>query len=133
VRCEGTLIVPIRFKTAGYSLFSAVVVQGLVLSVLLLSFAAPARSMPIQELRGTISEVGEGFVVVKPDGETSTRKFVFRWKVRFAPPRLPLKGDHVVVLYKEKEDGPVIYGINYLKPSSPAASDVNGGGAGVPR
>jgi hypothetical protein len=61
-----------------------------------------------------IGELEEGVLWLKPDNQSRPRKFLLRWKPRFIPPKLPLKGDRVQILYKEKEEA-VIYGINYLK------------------
>ncbi len=93
----------------------------LVFSALLIVLcAAPAHADPIKKVQGTITEVEEGFLWLKPDGEASPRKFVLRWKARFVPPRLPLKGDRVLILYKDKEEGAVIYGVDYLSDSGSA-------------
>lgn len=59
-------------------------------------------------------ELEEGYLWLKPDGEAAPRKFLLRWKARFNPPKLPLKGDRVRILYKDKEEGTVIYGVDYL-------------------
>lgn len=69
---------------------------------------------PIQRIQGVITEVGEGYLWLRPDHASRPRKFILRWKARFIPPKLPLKGDHVQILYKDKEQGAVIYGVNYL-------------------
>jgi len=87
----------------------------LILTITLLFFAVTASSAPIQRVQGTILEVGEGFLVVKPDDGSAPRKFLLRWKAHFVPPKLPLKADHVLILYKDKEEGAVIYELNYLK------------------
>lgn len=87
----------------------------LILTITLLFFAVTASSAPIQRVQGTILEVGEGFLVVKPDDGSAPRKFLLRWKAHFIPPKLPLKADHVLILYKDKEEGAVIYELNYLK------------------
>jgi hypothetical protein len=83
-------------------------------SVLVVLCLTLGHADPVQKIQGTITEVGEGFLWLKPDGESSTRKFHLRWKARFVPPKLPLKGDRVLLLYKDKEEGAVIYGVNYL-------------------
>jgi hypothetical protein len=80
----------------------------------LLFLAHSVHAAPIQRLQGTILEVGEGFLIVTPDDKSPPKKFLLRWKAQFVPPKLPLKGDHVLVLYKDKEEGAVIYGLNYL-------------------
>jgi hypothetical protein len=77
--------------------------------------ACVASAAPIQEIEGVIVELEEGVLWLKPDNQSPLRKFLFRWKVRFNPPKLPLKGDRVQILYKDKEEGAVIYGLNYLK------------------
>jgi hypothetical protein len=84
---------------------------------LLVHMTGLAFSSPIERIQGIIADVGEGFLLVRPDGEPVTRKFILRWKARFVPPKLPLKGDYVLVLYKNKEEGDVIYGLHYLKMS----------------
>lgn len=61
-----------------------------------------------------IEEVEEGHVWVMPDHGKARRKFILRWKARFTPPKLPLKGDRVLILYKDKDEGAVIYGLKYL-------------------
>jgi len=91
-------------------LLSMLVVTGL--------FRAAAAD-PIKRIQGTVSEVGEGFLLVTPDDQSKSHKFILRWKARFVPPKLPLKGDHVLVLYKEKPEGSVIYGLTYLDISPP--------------
>lgn len=72
------------------------------------------QAAPIQRIKGAIAEVGDGYLVLKPDDGSVSRKFILRWKVRFIPPKLPLKGDKVLILYKDKEDGSIIYGVRYL-------------------
>jgi hypothetical protein len=86
----------------------------LLCAILFVCLISVAFSAPIQKIRGVITEVEEGILWLKPDGESTLRKFNLRWKARFVPPKLPLKGDHVLILYKEKEEGAVIYGVNYL-------------------
>ncbi|MBI5568507.1 MAG: hypothetical protein HY914_01030 [Desulfomonile tiedjei] len=83
---------------------------------------------PIQEIRGTITEVGEGFLLLTPDGETATRKFVLRWKARFQPPKLPMPGDRALILFKDKPEGSVIYGVEYLKARTRSLGDPDLGG-----
>jgi hypothetical protein len=75
-----------------------------------------AYASPILRVQGVISEVGEGFILLVPDGAASPRKFILRWKARFVPPKLPLEGDRVLILYKDKDEGAVIYGVEYLGP-----------------
>jgi len=89
----------------------------LLAAVALVSVACFVAAAPIKQIQGVIAEVGEGFLVLKPDGDPQSHKFLLRWKARFVPPKLPLKGDHVLILYKEKEEGLVVYGLNYLKAS----------------
>jgi hypothetical protein len=77
--------------------------------------AAIAGGTSIQRVEGTVSEVEEGYLLVKPDGQEKTIRLVLRWKARFVPPKLPLKGDRVLVLYKDKPEGAVIYEVQYQK------------------
>jgi len=72
---------------------------------------------PIQKIVGVILEVGEGYLLVRSEAEKEPRKFILRWRAKFVPPKLPLKGDRVEILYKDKEEGAVIYELNYLKPA----------------
>lgn len=74
-----------------------------------------AGSAPIQRIQGVIVDLQSDHLWLKPDGQAEPHKFILNWKVRFNPPRLPLKGDRVQVLYKEKDEGSVIYGLNYLQ------------------
>lgn len=92
----------------------------LIAGLLAFACACPASAAPIQVIQGVIVELEEGFLWLKPDDQSRARKFLLRWKARFTPPKLPLKGDHVKLLYKDKEEGAVIYGMNYLK-SAPAS------------
>ncbi len=87
----------------------------LILATVLVFLAQVAFAAPIQQIQGVIVEMEEGFLWLKPDGESGSRKFVLRWKARFNPPKLPLKGDRVLILYKDKEEGSIIYGVDYLK------------------
>ena len=95
---------------------------------LMLLFAAVAGAASIQQVEGTVTEVEEGYLLVKPDGQEKTIRLVLRWKARFVPPKLPLKGDRVLVLYKDKPEGAVIYEVRYQKngtgrtPSAPDSS-----------
>ena len=82
-----------------------------VLALVLLDQSCAA---PIQRIQGVITEVGEGYLWLKPDDSDRLRKFTLRWKARFIPPKLPLIGDHILILYKDKEQGSVIYGVKYL-------------------
>ncbi|MBM4328465.1 MAG: hypothetical protein FJ118_15040 [Deltaproteobacteria bacterium] len=82
---------------------------------LMLLLAAVAGAASIQQVEGTVSEVEEGYLLVKPDGQARTLRLILRWKARFVPPKLPIKGDRVLVLYKDKPEGAVIYEIRYQK------------------
>lgn len=73
-----------------------------------------AYADPIQRMQGVIEGVEEGYLWVRPEDRTALRKFILRWKAQFIPPKLPLKGDRVLILYKNKENGAVIYGLKYL-------------------
>jgi len=83
----------------------------------LLAVAPFALASPIQKMQGTITEVGEGFLLLKPEDGPGSRKFLLRWKAKFDPPKLPLKGDRVLIFYKDKEEGSIIYELNYLSPA----------------
>ncbi len=72
-----------------------------------------AIAAPIQRIEGVISKVGEGYLLLKPENGPE-RKFILRWKAKFRPPKLPLEGDRVLLLYKDKDEGSIIYGVNYL-------------------
>lgn len=69
---------------------------------------------PIKRIQGIVKEVGEGFLLLVPDDQSGTLRFLLRWKARFIPPKLPLDGDRVLIFYKDKPEGSIIYGINYL-------------------
>jgi hypothetical protein len=86
----------------------------LISATVLVCLTHAAFAAPIQQIRGVIVELEEGFLWLKPDDESTPRKFLLRWKARFNPPKLPLKGDRVLILYKDKEEGSVIYGVDYL-------------------
>jgi hypothetical protein len=86
----------------------------LIVATVLVCLAYAAFAAPIQQVRGVIVELEEGFLWLKPDDESTPRKFLLRWKARFNPPKLPLKGDRVLILYKDREEGSVIYGVDYL-------------------
>jgi hypothetical protein len=81
----------------------------------MLLLASAAHGAPIRRVQGTIHEVGEGFIILSPDNGSKPLKLLLRWKAQFIPPKLPLPGDHVLVLYKKREEGLVVYGVNYLK------------------
>jgi hypothetical protein len=85
-----------------------------ILTAVLVCLTHFTLAAPIQQIQGVIVELEEGFLWLKPDGEAAPRKFLLRWKARFNPPKLPLKGDRVQILYKDKEEGSVIYGVDYL-------------------
>lgn len=88
----------------------------MVLLAILLTLDCAALATPIQRIQGVITEVGEGFLWLKPDGDAAPQKFILRWKARFVPLKLPLKGDRVLILYKDRDGTAVIYGVNYLPP-----------------
>jgi hypothetical protein len=92
-----------------------------VAGMLALIWVCLSAAAPIQKIQGVIVELEEGFLLLKPDDHSAPRKFILRWKARFNPPKLPLKGDHVQILYKDKEEGAVIYGLNYLKTAPESA------------
>jgi len=69
---------------------------------------------PIQRITGLITEVGEGYLRLQPEDGSAARKLILRWKARFIPPKLPLEGDRVLIMYKDKEEGSVIYAVEYL-------------------
>jgi hypothetical protein len=98
----------------------------LLVAAALVSVACFAAADPIKQVQGVIAEVGEGFLFLKPDGDTQSRKFLLRWKARFVPPKLPLKGDRVLILYKEKEEGLVVYGLNYFDVSPESLGKLRG-------
>lgn len=88
---------------------------------------APGSSLethadPIQRIKGLITDVGEGYLWLKPEDGSAARRLVLRWKARFIPRKLPLEGDRVLIMYKDKEEGAVIYGVEYLSPDQGAGS-----------
>jgi hypothetical protein len=99
-----------------------------ILTTVLVCLTHFTLAAPIQQIQGVIVELEEGYLWLKPDGEAAPRKFLLRWKARFNPPKLPLKGDRVRILYKDKEEGSVIYGVDYLstapEPDQPAKDRV---------
>ena len=60
--------------------------------------------------------------MLKPDGQAAPLRFILRWKARFVPPKVPFPGDRVLILYKDREEGAVIYEVNYLPPTPEAPS-----------
>lgn len=93
----------------------------LVTAAIVVAAESSGNASPIQRVQGVVTEVGEGFLLLRPDGQESRMKFILRWKARFVPPKVPFAGDRVLILYKDKEEGAVIYEVDYLQ-SSPAAS-----------
>ncbi len=93
-------------------LYAALVVVALFSNV----YPGEVTAAPIQKIQGIITEVGEGYLRLEPaqPGRPQNRRFILRWKAQFIPPKLPLKGDRVLLLYKDKEIGAVIYGVRYL-------------------
>jgi len=89
----------------------------LLVAVILQVLAEQSYAAPIQRIQGVIAEVGEGYLLLEPDDRSGPRKYILRWKARFTPPKLPIKGDRVLILYKDKDQGSVIYGVNYLGPA----------------
>ncbi len=86
------------------------------LLLIFMLIAVISNGAPIQILDGVIVDVKDENVWIIAEGAAQQpRKFVLRWNARFDPPRLPLKGDRVRVLYKDKDEGAVIYGLNYLQ------------------
>ncbi|MCX5862808.1 MAG: hypothetical protein WCG29_13170 [Desulfomonile sp.] len=85
------------------------------LAVMFGSSVGTSSAEPVQNIRGVITEVGDGFIWLVAEKRSEPQRFILPWKARFIPPKLPIKGDHVSILYKIKEDGPVIYGLEYLK------------------
>ncbi|MCA1960210.1 MAG: hypothetical protein LDL33_05400 [Desulfomonile sp.] len=87
--------------------------------------ASVSNAAPIQRVLGVITEVGEGYILLRPDGQASRMKLILRWKARFVPPKVPFAGDRVLILYKNKDEGAVIYEVNYL----PSAAEGSAGPA----
>jgi hypothetical protein len=113
-------------KLSGARAFPAYLV-GVLTPLFVLVSIVVLWAAPIQEIRGTITEVGEGFLLLKPDGEAGTRKFILRWQARFVPPKLPMPGDRALILYKDKPEGSVIYGVEYLKTRTQPRGDPESG------
>lgn len=99
-------------KRALATFLAAVLLVGTVIGV--------SAADPIKRIQGTVTEVGEGFLLLIPDEQSTARKFILRWKARFVPPKLPLKGDYVLILFKDKPEGQVIYELDHLRPSPQA-------------
>jgi hypothetical protein len=102
-RCRARVLIRIK------KLLRACAIAGAVVAVVV----SLAIAAPIQRIEGVISKVGEGYLLLKPDSGAE-RKFILRWKAKFMPPKLPLEGDRVLLLYKDKEQGSIIYGVSYL-------------------
>jgi hypothetical protein len=83
--------------------------------LIVLLIASTSAAAPIQQMQGVIVDLEHDHLWLKPDRQSEAVKFILKWNVRFNPPRLPLKGDRVQILYKNKEEGSVIYGLNYIK------------------
>ena len=91
-------------------------------TALMIGLICVASAAPIQEIEGIITDVGEGVLWLRPEGAPSPRKFLLRWKASFVPPKLPQKGDRVIILFKDKDEGAVIYGVKYLSLDAPSPS-----------
>ncbi len=89
--------------------------KGILTVLVFLLMASVSAGAPIQRIQGMIVDLQSDHLWLKADGQAKPHKFILNWKVRFNPPRLPLKGDRVQILYKEKDEGSVIYGLNYLQ------------------
>mgnify|MGYP005834620529 CR=1 FL=1 len=96
------------------SVFTRAPLRILLLALLLLGSAGNCEAAPIQKIHGVIVDVGEGYLWLKPDDGSESRKFILRWKAQFIPPKLPLEGDRVLLLYKDKTEGAIVYGVKYL-------------------
>jgi hypothetical protein len=118
---RGRARVFIRIK----KLLRACAIAGAVVAVVV----SIAIAAPIQRIEGVISKVGEGYLLLKLDSG-SERKFILRWKAKFMPPKLPLEGDRVLLLYKDKDEGSIIYGVNYLGLASDFPDDRSDGDNG---
>lgn len=90
------------------------------LFVVALGSSLETHAAPIQRIKGVITEIGEGYLRLKPEDGSAARKLILRWKASFIPPKLPLEGDRVLIMYKDKEEGAVIYGVEYLSPGQGA-------------
>ena len=86
--------------------------------LIMLLIASMSAAAPIQQIQGVIVDLEHDHLWLRPDHQSEAVKFLLKWNVQFNPPRLPLKGDRVQILYKDKEEGSVIYGLNYIKDSS---------------
>jgi len=108
---------PPRIAFGDLSLQSMPYIAAACLLLLVVSLGSPSgpAAASIETIQGVIVEVGEGFLWLKPQDGSQARKFILRWKARFDPPKLPMKGDHAVILFKSKQEGAVIYGVRYLE------------------
>lgn len=93
-------------------------VKALPVLVAIFLAASISSGAPIQKIQGVVVDLEQDHLWLKPDNQSEPIKFILRWKVRFDPPRLPLKGDRVRILYKHKDEGPLIYGIDYIQSPS---------------
>ena len=118
---RGRARVFIRIK----KLLRACAIAGAVVAVVV----SIAIAAPIHRIEGVISKVGEGYLLLKLDSG-SEHKFILRWKAKFMPPKLPLEGDRVLLLYKDKDEGSIIYGVNYLGLASDFPDDRSDGDNG---
>jgi hypothetical protein len=103
--------------------------RALVLTVVVTWIVSAAYAAPIQRVQGIIHEVGEGFILLNPDDGSKPLKLLLRWKAHFVPPKLPLPGDQVLVLYKARDEGLVVYEVNYLKIAPEQLPSPSTGGA----
>ncbi|MBI5252050.1 MAG: hypothetical protein HY912_21355 [Desulfomonile tiedjei] len=83
--------------------------------LLLVLTASISAGAPIQRIQGVIVDLEHDLLWLRADHQPEPLKFILKWKVRFSQPRLPLKGDRVQILYKNKDEGSVIYGLNYIQ------------------
>jgi hypothetical protein len=99
--------------------------KALPILIIFLLIASISAADPIQRIEGVIVDMNHDLLWLKPDNQQETLKFWLRWNVRFNPLRLPLKGDRVQILYKNKEEGLVIYGLNYIQNSSDSSDQTS--------
>jgi len=100
------------------------------LIALICSSLSISYSEPVRRITGVITEVGDGFIRLIAKNELEPQKYLLPWKTRFIPPKLPLKGDHVTILYKMKEEGLVIYALEYSRTSPESKDSALDSGAG---